>query len=230
MRLIANIATFFSKQVARLRLRRSFAVFALCTLALSPYPALADAYEEFTRAIATDDVAKLTMLLKRGMDPNSVNDKGEAALMTAARESGPEVVRALLQARAKVNVKNQFGDTPIMLAALRGNLPIVKLLRQAGAEINQPGWTPLQYAAINGHNTVIEYLLSAGADLALTAPNGATPVMLAVLGKKPDTVKLLISYGFDVNAKNEKGETALALAKRQQSEELETILRQGGAR
>lgn len=212
------------------RIRRVAHGLALFVLVLAPLFAHANAYEEFTRAIATDDTAKVTALLKRGFDPNTANEKGEAWLMLAARESGPEIVKALLQARAKVNIKNQFGDTPIMLAALRGSLPIVKQLRQAGAEINQPGWTPLHYAALNGHNAVIEYLLSTGADLALTAPNGATPVMLAVHGKKPDTVKLLISYGFDVNARNEKGETALVWARRQQSEEMETILRQGGAR
>ena len=54
--------------------------------------------------------------------------------------------------------------------------------------------------------------------------------MLAVLGKKPDTVKLLASYGFDVNAKNEKGETALALAKREKNEQMEAVLRSLGAR
>jgi ankyrin repeat protein len=164
------------------------------------------------------------------MDPNTPNERGEPALMRASRESTPEVVKALLQARAKVNIKNEVGDTPIMLASLRGSLPIVKMLREAGAQINQPGWTPLLYASLNGHNAVIEYLLASGADLALTAPNGVTPVMLAVLGKQPDTVKLLASYGFDVNAKNDKGESALMWAKRQQSEELETVLRQAGAR
>ena len=77
---------------------------------------------------------------------------------------------------------------------------------------------------------MIEYLISSGADLGLTAPNGASPVMLAVHGKKAETVKLLVSYGFDVNAKNEKGETALAWAKRDKREDIEVILRQAGAR
>jgi ankyrin repeat protein len=213
-----------------LRVRDALAACALGMLCVLSGAAWATTYEDFNRAIMNDDAATVSRLLARGTDPNTANERGEPALMTAARESGPEVVRALLKARAKVNIKNQHGDTPIMLAALRGHLPIVKLLRQAGADVNQPGWTPLLYASLNGHNAVIEYLLSSGADLALNAPNGVTPVMLAVRGNKPETVKLLASYGFDVNAKNDRGETALTWARRQQSEELETVLRQSGAR
>jgi uncharacterized protein len=190
----------------------------------------ADAYADFNRAIATDDARTVTGLLERGMDPDTVNEKGEPALMTAAREGAPAVVKALIQARVKVNVKNGFGDTPIMIAALNGHLPVVKLLREAGAEINRPGWTPLQYAAVNGHDAVIEYLLLSGADLALVAPNGVTPLMLAVHANKAETVKLLIGYGFDVSARNDKGETALAWAQRREYKEIEQILRRAGAK
>ena len=190
----------------------------------------ADAYVDFNRAIATDDARTVTRLLQRGMDPNTVNEQGEPALLTAAREGSPAVVKALIQARAKVNIKNGFGDTPIMIAALKGNLPVVKLLREAGAEINHPGWTPLQYAAANGHDAVIEYLTASGADLALVAPNGVTPVMLAVLANKAETVKLLIGYGFDIGARNDQGETALAWARRREHKDIEQLLRRAGAK
>ena len=190
----------------------------------------ADAYADFNRAVATDDATTVSRLLERGMDPNTVNEKGEPALLTAAREGSPAVVKALIRARVKINTKNGYGDTAIMIAALAGHLAVVKLLREAGAEINHPGWTPLQYAAINGHDAVIEYLLSSGADLALVAPNGVTPLMLAVHAKKADTVKLLIGYGFDVNARNDKGETALVWAQRREYKDIEQILRRAGAK
>ena len=210
---------------------RELALLLLCAAVLGvASPARADAYEDFNRAVATDDARTLARLLERGMDPNTVNEKGEAALMTAAREGSPAVVKALLQARGKVNIKNEFGDTPIMIAALKGNLPVVKLLREAGAEINHAGWTPLQYAASNGHDAVVEYLLSSGADVALVAPNGVTPVMLAIHANKADTVRLLIGYGFDLNVRNDKGESALGWARKRDYKEIEQILRRAGAR
>jgi len=190
----------------------------------------ADVYQDFNRAVATDDARTVSRLIERGMDPNTVNEKGEPALVTAAREGSVAAVNALIRGRAKLDIRTAFGDTPIMVAALGGNLPVVKLLRQAGAQINHPGWTPLLYAAVNGHDPVIEYLLSSGADMGLSAPNGATPLMLAVSENKAETVRLLLSYGFDVSARNDKGETALTMARRREFREIEQMLRQAGAR
>ena len=218
-----------TNSIHRVALRLLFSAL-VASVVVAPVPAHADAYVDFNRAVATDDVRTVSKMLERGMDPNTVNENGEPALLTAARDGTPAMVQTLLKARASVNVRNGVGDTPIMLAALAGNLPVVKLLREAGAEINRPGWTPLHYAAISGHDAVIEYLLSTGADLALTAPNGATPLMLAVLENKGATVKLLLGYGFDVNARNDKGESALTWARRREFREIEQLLRKAGAK
>ena len=187
--------------------------------------ARADSYTDFTRALASDDTKTVAQLIARGVDPNTVNENAEPALLYAAREGTTAMVRTLIRGKANVNVRTPQGDTPIMLAALAGSLETVKVLREAGAQINHPGWTPLQYAAFNGHDAVVEYLVSTGADLGLAAPNGATPVMLAVLSNKADTVKLLVSYGFDVDAKNDKGETALDIARSKGFREIEKLLR-----
>lgn len=192
--------------------------------------ASADSFGDFNRAVAADDVKTVSQMLARGVDPDSSNEKGEPVLLFAARDGSLAMVRALIQGRANVNIRSQHGDTPIMLAALAGDLPKVKALREARAEINHSGWTALQYAALNGHNLVVDYLISSGADLGLTAPNGATPVMLAVLANKSDTVKLLVGYGLDVDARNDKGETALEIARKKGFVDVEKILQGAGAK
>jgi ankyrin repeat protein len=72
----------------------------------------------------------------------------------AARSGFEPTLDALLAAGAKVNIKNPFGDSAIMVAAIGGRLAIVKKLHARGAEINHPGWTPLIYAATGGHADV----------------------------------------------------------------------------
>ena len=47
----------------------------------APVPAHADTYVDFNRAVATDDVRTVSKLLERGMDPNTVNENGEPALL-----------------------------------------------------------------------------------------------------------------------------------------------------
>ena len=195
---------------------------------LLPVATRAGVYDDFNRAVLNNDVQSVTRLIARGADPDTANEKGEPALLLAAREGTTDLVRALVKGRANVNIRSPHGDTPIMLASLAGNLATVKVLREAGAQINHSGWTPLQYAAFNGHNAIVEYLIAAGADLGLAAPNGLTPVMLAVLGNRTDTLKLLVSSGFDVDARNEKGESALDIARSKGFTDIEKILR--GAR
>ena len=120
-------------------------------------------YDQFVEAVAVDRSDEVTALLARGMDPNTVDPHGDPMLVVAARAGFEPTFDALLRAGAKVDAKNGFGDTAIMVAALGGHLTIVKKLYARGAEINPPGWTPLAYAATNGNTDVVRYLLEIGA-------------------------------------------------------------------
>jgi ankyrin repeat protein len=76
------------------------------------------------------------------------------------------VLEILIRSGADVNAGNNEGETPLMIAALKGNPDNVKLLLNAGANINardQRGETPLKHAMERNHSEVIEMLKSAGA-------------------------------------------------------------------
>ena len=52
----------------------------------------------------------------------------------------------------------EYGRTPLSYAAEKGHEAIVKLLLEAGADINLKKrycGTPLWHAAVNGHDTII---------------------------------------------------------------------------
>ena len=206
------------------------AVFAAIWFAMAAVPALAQQiYDDLIVAVANDRADEVKRLLARGMDANSVDPNGDPLLFIAARAGYLATVDVLLAAKANVNAKNRFGDTPLMAAALNGRLDIVRRLRTQGAELDPRGWTPLIYAATGGHDDVVAYLLDQGANINAQSPNGTTALMMAVREGHAGTVELLLAKGADANHRNENGATALGWAKRGGFVAIEQALRRRGA-
>jgi len=187
-------------------------------------------FERFNMAVAADRTDEVAGLLARGMDPNTVDPNGDPAVVVASRLGYEKTLDTLLRAGAKVNARNRFGDTALMVAAIGGRLPIVRKLVDRGAEINPAGWTPLIYAATSGRDEVVRYLLEAGARIDAEGPNGTTALMMAARGGNADTVSLLIAKGASVNHRNESGASALTWAERGGFEFIGKELRAHGAR
>jgi len=185
--------------------------------------------DELAHAVENDRVDEVKRLLARGMDPDSVDAQGEPMLCIAARSGSARAAQALLAAKAHPNVANRFGDTPLMLAALKGDLEIVRILQAGGAAINRQGWTPLIYAATGGHDDVVTFLVQHGANLDAQSPNGTTALMMAIHEHHPDTARLLIASGADVALRNQDGATALQWAKRGNEDDTVKELRRAGA-
>lgn len=83
-----------------------------------------------------------------------------------------------------VNTRGLFGNTPLHVAAIRGDVEMVTLLLNAGAEVNavgEYGDTPLHEAVSQGHSQVVQLLLSHGASKTATNWDGQTPFCLARL-------------------------------------------------
>ena len=67
-----------------------------------------------------------------------------------------------------INIKDEQGNTPLILAAADGHLDTVQLLINREADVeedNYGGNTALMCAAANGHLTVVQYLVDQGARL-----------------------------------------------------------------
>ncbi|XP_075416325.1 ankyrin repeat and SAM domain-containing protein 6 [Tenrec ecaudatus] len=104
-----------------------------------------------------------------------------------------------------VNMVNEDGATPLMLAAVMGQLPLVQLLVERHADVDKQdsvhGWTALMQATYHGNKEIVKYLLAQGADVALRAKNGYTAFDLVMLLNDADTelVRLLASVCMQVN-------------------------------
>jgi ankyrin repeat protein len=167
-----------------------------------------DPLESFFEAIRNDRIDMVRRWLQRGMDVNSFDARGDPILLIAVRHGSSKVIADLLAAQqVRVDALNRVGETPLMIAALRGDLVIARRLVELGAQVNRPGWTPLHYAATGGHVAMTRWLLEESAYIDADSPNGTTPLMMAARQGRQTVVELLISEGADPTARNEAGFT-----------------------
>ena len=174
----------------------------------------AGSYEDFFRALQFDDLKVVSSLLNRGFDPNTVNLDAEPALIAALREGSIKTFEVLVKhPKINLNIRNQHGESALMLACIKGHLPMARLLIKREADINHPGWTALHYAASGGHTEIIRLLLDENAYIDAESPNGTTPLMMAARYGNSKAVQLLIEEGSDIQLKNQLGLSAIDFAK-----------------
>ena len=150
----------------------------------------------------------------------------------AAIRSGEsaEVGKSLKHAGA-VNVRDDFGNTPLMAASWMADPAVFDLLLKAGADLNatnKAGATALMYAAT--FDTKARLLMAGGADVKAQSQLGNTALILAA--RKPgnsSTVKLLLERGADPNAKNKYGATPLMAAATAEDRDSVVLLLDHGA-
>lgn len=195
------IKTLVTKHAAR-----GFLLLALAA------PVWADSYDDALSAAALGQDGDLSTLLRKGLDPETVDASGNTLLILAARDGHLSTVELLLKHRAKVTARNAAGDSALMMAVLKGERAVVARLLDAGAPINQAGWTPLMYAAFEGHADIVSLLLARGAEVDARAPNQATPLMLAARNGHLDAARVLLKAGADPTLRNDQGFTADAWA------------------
>jgi hypothetical protein len=140
-------------------------------------------------------------------------------IFTLAESGTPEQIQAAINAGAKIDDRDNDGETPLMYAAwFNENPEVIKLLLDAGARIDDKdviGRTPLMHAAMYNKNPdVIQLLLDAGAMIDDTDDVfGETPLMYAAAGNEnPEVITTLLNAGADPTIKSKEGKTALDYA------------------
>jgi uncharacterized protein len=189
---------------------------SLAQIPMEPAKPITPAAAELFKMIELQRDGEIRAAMLKGVSPETVDGRGDHALMIAARDGYIDGAKVLLDAGAKVNRRNKWGDSAIMVAALSGHEKMVRLLRSKGADINNTGWTALHYAAINGHDSIVKYLLDQGANPLAVGANGVTALMVAARENKTGAINVLLEYGADPKQKNDKGETAYDWAVREE--------------
>jgi len=169
--------------------------------------------EDFFHAVDVDAAQVVTGLLKQGFDPNTPDDKGQIGLYLALRGGSLKSAQVLLaDPRTEIDHANDHGETPLMMAALRGQTDMVRALLDRGARLNRSGWTPLHYAASGGDPALVALLLDRGAEIDALSPNGTTPLMMAARYGAIDSADLLLKRGANPRLRNQRGMDAAEFA------------------
>ncbi|SDY29606.1 hypothetical protein SAMN05518669_1118 [Variovorax sp. YR634] len=177
------------------------------------FAAHAGSFEDFFRAVRGDNASSVRSLLQRGFDPNTRDEYGQTGLLIALREPSPKVIQVLIESpQTNVDLANAKDETPLMLAAIKGQQDLVTQLLKRDAAVNKTGWTPLHYAATSGQLSIMKVLLDNYAFIDAQSPNGTTPLMMAAMYGSSEAVKLLLAEGADTTMKNQLGMTAVDFA------------------
>lgn len=175
---------------------------------------IAGVFEDYWAAVRKDNPDKVLQLLLAGFDPNTVDDKGNTALILSLSEGGLKVADVMLSLdQVEVNRVNRAGESALMVASRRGHEDMVRKLIAREATVNMTGWTPLHHAAAGGQVKIMQILLQQRANFNAPAPNGNTPLMMAAGFGSAEAVKLLLDEGAVATTKNRLGVDALGMAR-----------------
>ena len=209
----------------------------------SPPEAQSEAEEEvydtdaLYNAVTSNNVDLVTDLLGASTPIDAaIGDLQRTALHQAAHLNHFTCMKALLRHGANMSTEDIKGDTPLHLAAWAGHVESVfALLNHQGSDVDflsgRDGYSPLWCAISAHHIDAARLLLKHGARVSLRSATGKglLPLHQAAVTGQSALCQLLLERGAQVDAVDERRETALHYASASGSVACVNVLLRGGA-
>lgn len=180
--------------------------------------------EVFVSQAARGQEAYVALFLAAGMHPNAEDDRGQTALIEAARAGHKAVVERLLSGGADPNLRDRFGVSAREVAARSGYPDVAELLAAAGGESPEPQKDRLLNAIERGDLAAVRAALAAGASPDAYTDSGRPALLAAVLADRQPVAGELLARGARADARDRDGMTALMRAAEQGRVEMMRLL------
>ena len=173
-----------------------------------------DGYGRSPLASAAQDAKTqaLAWLLSHGAQPDLADEHGQTALMAACENSREPEMDLLLKAGANPNAATHgHRESPLLMAAERGLDGALRMLIQAGADIEQGdgrGERPLARAIRHSQKGAAALLIGLGANLESRDAHGMTPLLVACVKGNASGLAALLEAGADWRAVDVQGRSA----------------------
>ncbi|GAA3965988.1 ankyrin repeat domain-containing protein [Allohahella marinimesophila] len=153
-----------------------------------------------------------------------------AVLSAVSKGDTQRLVNQLAEGADPNVISPENQETPLHIAARRGDSRAVQALAASGADLDarsSDGATPLALAITNGHLSTSKALIRAGARVN-TEYQDKPLLMIVVEQGSLLMAQVMLSAGASVNARDADGDTALMVAVKKNNEDMQMLLRQSG--
>lgn len=163
-------------------------------------------------AVDLGNLEAVQRLLALGVDVNRVNAfTRDTALIRALLAENDDITRLLVYADANVNVKNNYGQSPMSLAIEKRKGNFVDLFLTSGVKTGVDKETLFRSVAQKNYTGVLA-MLKGGVDPNIRDSQNNTPLIISASRGDAPSVRELLAYRADVNAANRGRNTALMYA------------------
>ena len=177
-----------------------------------------DGYSPFHSACAHGNIEAVKILLQHNCKQYifQKNNSGDTPLHDAAKNGFTHIVSLLLDYGAKLNERNNDGETPLFLACQKSSpLPLIENLIKHGADVNIPdieNRSPLREVCYPGDIEMIKLLVENGANINCSDNDGWSVLHVACLSGQINIIKYIVEHGANVNARDIENATPLHFA------------------
>lgn len=158
------------------------------------------------KAAKSNQFALAKFLLDQGADQSIPDDMGDLPIHWAASSKDEKLCELLFSEEFK-DSKGDRGNTPLHYAADSGNPQVVKFLLDQKANfraVNNDGDLPLHIAASYGEEEMVKLLYTEDTKDA-KGLESETPMICAIMSKKPNIVQFFLDKQVNLTIPNEKG-------------------------